>query len=707
MQYVLQLLSVFAFAVIPHNTRGVSAIVAYDCKDPDTTVSTVSLIKAATCSLPENKTRTVNTDIQIIQRKTVQKIDYSTCLVEMTQLMYHCGMHSHLAMNAATLKSEVVKLSKADCTDIIRFGSIKFGSGPTIHNILTNAVTDVTVTHVGTLSGSSCNGGSYVDARSSTQYDSVVVIRSYRFYITTGSAIYSRNDHGLTLPDGIKIKLNAETNVGFHPTVGYVFPSVDPVEDCSTSLYETLYTGPAKMIVPIEGLDAEVAESIPKMVVVEGKTNKDLSFAIQMGDAVRECRILHHQTEHPDIYVVQKIDGMYAYPRGPLKATGVNFMAYINSKFTSLEKRIGANFEELRDFLLAKICSLEEEQVESILALAKTDTEEFAYRINGNKPGVTAIISGEVAHILRCVPVTVSRRSTEGKCWNALPVSYDNKDYFVSSRTRILMGTAAVRECNPLTPSMYNLGGEWVSVEDSEGKTFQPESISITKASGGSWHFKSLDAMVSEGIYTKDIVEKYRKNQVFPEETKETLVGNAVSYNNPKLRQPGGTIFKGLGEENLYNLRNELFWYGVDDLLKLGSVIGLLWGLYLTIRIGSYILDTVINCRALHTIGGCGIHLLFGMCMSCTYLYTLVNTIFHPGDSDDLPPSISRRHKILQASRVSNDTGGGDPDDGRPPSRSSDSDLPDYAAVAPGRRDDPESIRLNEATDRLLQWTTK
>jgi len=706
MGHVLPIFSIGGYLLGLTCISGVRSIVAYDCKDPDTTVSTISLVKGATCSLPENKTRTITTDIQIIQRKTVQKIEYETCLVEMTQLMHYCGMHAHIAANAASLQSKVMRLSKADCRDMIRYGTIRFGVGPVIQNIGVNAVTDVTVTHVGSFDGSTCAGGSYVDARTSQHYESVFVLRSYRFYLTTGSAIYSRNDHGLTLPDGIKVKLSSDDNAGFHPTVGYVYPSVDPVEDCSTKLYETLYTGPAKMIVPIEGLDEEIARAVPKMVVVEGKTNKDLSFAIQMGDSMRECRILHHQTEHPDIYVVQKIDGVYAYPRGTLKPEGVNFMAYINSKFTSLEKRIGANFEELRDFLLAKICSLEEEQVETILALAKTDTEEFAYRINGNKPGVTAIISGEVAHVLKCVPVTVSRRSTEGSCWNALPVSYDNNEYFVSSRTRILMTTAAVRDCNPLTPSMYLLGGEWVSVEESEGKTFKPESISITRVSSGSWSYKSLDSMVKEGIYTSGLVEKYRRNQIFPEEAKEISMGNAVSYHNPNLRQPGGTFFKGLGDDNLSHLRYELFWYGVDDILKVGSAIGLLWGLYLVIRCGSYILDTVINCRALHTISGCGFHLLFGMCMSCTYLYTLVNTLLGGEKGKDLPPNISRRHQMLRKSQPPADDGTSRIDIQPTPSLASEDDLPDYAAVAPVHMRGLRESDLSDATDRLLRWTT-
>lgn len=95
----------------------------------------------------------------------------------------------------------------------------------------------------------------------------------------------------------------------------------------------------------------------------------------------------------------------------------------------------------------------------NLQTLAITAPAEFAYA-KMQVPGYTSVNFGEVVHIIQCTPVEVSARQSD-KCYNELPVNYDNKSMFKTPRNHILMKYATEIGCNPFLYSAYKLNENW------------------------------------------------------------------------------------------------------------------------------------------------------------------------------------------------------------------------------------------------------
>lgn len=69
-------------------------------------------------------------------------------------------------------------------------------------------------------------------------------------------------------------------------------------------------------------------------------------------------------------------------------------------------------------------------------------------------PGFMSVLSGEVVHIIRCVPVEVSARKAES-CFQQLPVFKGNESLFLAPKTHILVtGNIEIREMSTF-PGKY------------------------------------------------------------------------------------------------------------------------------------------------------------------------------------------------------------------------------------------------------------
>src|SRR6201998_285738 len=103
--------------------------------------------------------------------------------------------------------------------------------------------------------------------------------------------------------------------------------------------------------------------------------------------------------------------------------------------------------------------AIERQILQNALTLASIAPDEMAYRVM-KEPGYTAVTSGEVIHVVKCVPVECKIRQTD-HCYNELPVSHRNASLFLLPRSRILTKTGTARDCKDLLPVMYKIHGAW------------------------------------------------------------------------------------------------------------------------------------------------------------------------------------------------------------------------------------------------------
>lgn len=100
-------------------------------------------------------------------------------------------------------------------------------------------------------------------------------------------------------------------------------------------------------------------------------------------------------------------------------------------------------------------CKLENQIISNHLTLAFISPNDFAYMYMKG-PGFTAQVISEVIHIIKCQSIDVTLRSTD-KCYLELPVAANNKSYYMTPRSHLLLNFGTEISCNELLSPQYFL----------------------------------------------------------------------------------------------------------------------------------------------------------------------------------------------------------------------------------------------------------
>ena len=185
---------------------------------------------------------------------------------------------------------------------------------------------------------------------------------------------------------------------------------------------------------------------------------------------------------------------------------------YRDSKFIHLQRHLGRSLRELNAQVMTKLCELEAQTISTLQSLAMIDPIEFAYSWN-RKPGFTALIRGEVAHMIKCVPVSVFIH-TSTYCTNELPVLYLDQPYFMSSRSHILSEHGERVTCNAMFPVKYRLQNQWFTLGPTLIKATAPELLKLN-INYSDWTYTELNVGTA-GIYSPNDINRQRMAVLFP-----------------------------------------------------------------------------------------------------------------------------------------------------------------------------------------------
>jgi len=104
-------------------------------------------------------------------------------------------------------------------------------------------------------------------------------------------------------------------------------------------------------------------------------------------------------------------------------------------------------------------CDLETQVIKNLLTLVVLSPNDFAY-VYMNGPGYMAHVLGEVIHLIKCIPVDVAL-TQPSKCYNELPVKYQNKTWFMTPRNHLLTSTSTEVDCNEEFSSRFYIFNSW------------------------------------------------------------------------------------------------------------------------------------------------------------------------------------------------------------------------------------------------------
>ena len=163
-------------------------------------------------------------------------------------------------------------------------------------------------------------------------------------------------------------------------------------------------------------------------------------------------------TEHSRLFVVESENRLNDFP-SETTTENLDLFDYVNSKFVYVERHIKKQMKKLYRELMIRKCKLEKDLLRHTISLAITIPEQSGYLLT-KKPGNLIFLAGEAVHLIKCVPVSVMYRETEF-CYQELPVTYDNKTYFLTPRKHILTSTGVRTACNKLAPPHFKVGKQW------------------------------------------------------------------------------------------------------------------------------------------------------------------------------------------------------------------------------------------------------
>lgn len=599
-------------------TPSALALVGYDCTGKGLNITTLSLIDVGECNVDLIEPTKEETYIQLMQVSDHDHTQVIQCKVEIDRTIYYCGMHSHVSIVQQGRKEYVRELGAMACRRLHETGSITLGSA-VIDKIEVNATNRRTATLAGAVTPDGrCSGAQYTDGYGA--WDNVIVQAAIRITLLTVEVPIKRITGEVVFPSGARCFVQKGYCLDADGIESYWTPT--PVDSCHFDRYDILFEGIATKLTSRE------TQMSPTVYTV---TTQDTTFALTKTAEFNLCGYRLFRTEHPKLLILETQKERTFKIRSKTSVDNLDIFAYVNSKFVYVEKHIKTQLTQLYRDIMEQKCALERQILLNALSLASIAPDEMATRIM-KVPGYTAVVAGEVMHLIKCLPVPCKIRHLD-ICYNELPVTYQNESLFMLPRSRILTKTGTPRDCNEFLPTMYRIHESWFRTGRRPVETLPPPVIQpLTQPT---WKYVSPSSLAISGIYSSEDLDRLRNHIMFPVEKPSML--NTIARGAMGQRVPPGSIsmINLLDEKSLDHIAESAgkrIWKGF---MNFGSASAGILGIILIFRLAKLVIDTIIHGYALHSVYGWSLHLLGAIWTSIT------NLLLHLGR-----PSATRPDKI-------------------------------------------------------------
>ncbi|KYN01911.1 hypothetical protein ALC62_07286 [Cyphomyrmex costatus] len=595
-------------------------LLGYDCGGSSFNSTTISLLDVGECHAPNDKPNTTAVYLQLLQTAEYAETLVHTCRIEIDRHIMYCGMHSHVSLVQGSHRKYLVDIDQTTCHKIHATRSFSYGQSTPIVDLHPNSTNYRSLTLAGSIAiDETCHGVQYSDPYGT--WNNVIVEASiyitYKGYRTTTKS----SQDLIILRSGTHCKILDLTCID--EDGANVFWSPLPDNSCKFHSYDELYQGTATKII----------DSNSRYPVVYFLTSEDTTFALSKKSERVICGFTLIQTEHPKLIIVETTRDNPFATKHRILTNNLDTFTYINSKFIYVEKHIKNQVQALYQNMIYQKCQLEQQVIRNALSLAHIRPDLFAHHLMKGS-GYMALIAGEVAHLMKCIPIEVIRRSTQN-CYLELPVTFNNQSVFLTPKTRVITKAGTIVDCNPLMPVMYSMQGGWISLTPLPAAVTPPQILE--PLSQPEWHYTDTEYLASSGIYSESDLARLREHIMFPVEQPTMMKNFAKAAAGYRVPLDGLSINNLLDEDALNRIAGttaERLWGGF---LKFGTATAGFIGVWLIIKGIKIVADTVIHGYALHSVYGWSVHLLGAIFASVTSL------LMHLGGKKQRPPPVTHR----------------------------------------------------------------
>lgn len=593
--------------LISHLTHQATSLIGYDCGGSTFNTTTISLNGIGECNIPLSEPKPTDVYIQLLQLSEFDSTEVMQCKVKIDRTITHCGMSSH---NSAVHGGHQVYLQDLDeraCQRLQETGIIQLSFAAELVGLHRNETVHRSVTMGGSVDlDGNCEGTQYSDPYGN--WNKVFVVASVEVAIYNYRAIVNLAQNKIILPSGTHCTLSDEHCIDVHGNSA--FWKAAPTDSCGLDRYDVLYEGIATKL--------EATEDGIKSPDVYTLNTQSTTFALAKRTEypLNLCGYSLIRTEHPKLFILETTKGQSPISQRRVSVNNLDIFTYINSKFIYVEKHVRGQINSLYRDILIQRCGIERQVLQNALSTAGILPEQFAYTVMKG-PGYMAVIAGEVAHIVKCIPVECKLRRTTA-CYHELPVTYKNSSLFLSTTSRMLLKSATQIDCDPVLPTQYRIEGTWYRFTPQPIEVLPPQQLE--PLSKPTWKYISPGNLASSGIYSETDIEKLRDRIMFPAEKPAVL--NHLARGSAGYQVPTGSIsLRGLLDENTLNHIADnaahRLWNGF---LQFGTASAGLIGIFLVARLIKLAVDTCIHGYALHSLYGWSLYLLGALWSSITSL---------------------------------------------------------------------------------------
>lgn len=226
-----------------------------------------------------------------------------------------------------------------------------------------------------------------------------------------------------------------------------------------------------------------------------------------------------------------------------------------------------------------------------------------------------AHLSGELIHLVKCIPVEVEIRNNLENCYNELPVIYNDNEMFLSHKSKILIRHGTERICNRLLPIGFKIGGIWITFTPKLEVMKNPEMLSPDVSNV--WVPEEIKNLASGGFYSEAEMKDYLHQILFPIDRKAILDNTAAiiaKTEEDEKTSPG--ISYNIFTTGFWKMISMKYWKNFQDF---GIVSAGLLGTFVTVYIIIHLINVIIRCFTLHKIFGFSFKILAALLSSLTH----------------------------------------------------------------------------------------
>ncbi|KOC58647.1 hypothetical protein WH47_04874 [Habropoda laboriosa] len=597
-------LALILCAIITSST----ALIGHDCSGPTLNTTTFSIVDPIPCSAEDSRINYKPTDIQLLQLADFNNVPVIQCHIEIDRTIFYCGMHSHVSVVHNGRHQYIQTTPREACQLLHTTGSTLITQAAQITGIRPNSTTTHSLTLAGIIGPEGrCDGSTYADPYGT--WTNVVVQALVKITHKSYTASVKLSDDKLILKSGQQCRWQSGHCLDSED--GFTYWETAPNDFCKFQNYDVLFDGKATKIIPEDHVDPTVYSAV----------TGDTTFALAKAGQFTLCGYTLIKTEHPKLFVLEVTAAGRFKSKTSIPINNLDIFTYVNTKFVYVEKHVKSQIKSLYRNLMNQRCAIENQVIQNALTLIHVSPEDVATSIT-KEPGYLAVPSGEVLHIVKCIPVMCQTRRTE-ECYNELPVHYKNESYFLTPKNRILTRHGTRRECNDIMPPMDKIHGTWYRFLPKPVDSMPPIPLqSITKAR---WQYIDPYNLASAGIYSTDDLNRLKEHIMFPVE-KSSIINSMAQGASGRAFSPGNIQISNLLDESalkkIAESTTKRLWAGF---VTFGSVSAGIIGVYITFKIIKIIIGTILNGIALHAAYGWSLRLIAAVWSSLTHFCIYLN----------------------------------------------------------------------------------